>query len=149
MPLTPVSQASKLNKGNESVFAQMLSHRLYRKAVIPNQKFIVIVRGKAFSVSTLIPGSVSPGLFVQPLGNVHMRLVPWKITDKAQHQMPALASPSCQLVFPLDGFPIKNAFLWLKLCPGNVHIEKGNILADFQVPRTGRISHKRIAERFL
>ena len=27
--------------------------------------------------------------------------------------------------------------------------QKGNILADFQVPRTGRISHKRIAERFL
>ena len=27
--------------------------------------------------------------------------------------------------------------------------QKGNILADFQVPRTGRISHKRIAERIL
>ena len=59
---TPCVLCSKLNKRDQTIFSQMLSHGLHGTAVIPDQKFIVIIRGKAPPVSPFIPVSVSAGL---------------------------------------------------------------------------------------
>ena len=146
MPLSPVSKASKLNITDQPILPQVLSKCLYCLLMTRNDRRIVIIRSKAFPISSSIPLTGFSTFFVQPFRYVHMLFLSRNITDESQYQMLPLAFPSCELIFFLDGLPVINTLLRFQFCPGNVHIQKRNVFRNFIIPCISRISHKRIPE---
>ena len=55
MPLSPVSKASKLNITDQPILPQVLSKCLYCLLMTRNDRRIVIIRSKAFPISSSIP----------------------------------------------------------------------------------------------
>ena len=78
-----------------------------------------------------------------------MALLPRNIADKTQDKMLPFLSPARKLIFLLDRRPVIDALLRLQLRPGNVHIQKLNVVRYLFSPRRRCIAHQRIAEYLL
>ena len=78
-----------------------------------------------------------------------MALLPRNVTDKTQDEMLPLLSPARYLIFLLNRRPVVDALLRLQFRPGNVHIQKLNVVRYLFSPRGRCIAHQRIAEYLL
>ena len=111
-----------------------------------DNRLIPVIRSKSFSIFAVIPLSGFSAFFIQPLRNIHMGFRSRKITEKSQNQVFSFFFPPCNLIFLFDRCPGIDPFLRFQFSPGDIYIQKRNILCDFFVPCIFRIAHQRIPE---
>ena len=145
VPFAPVAQTAQLYVRHKPVAAQPVSQRLHRPGVPADHPFVLIPGRAAFAVFRVVV--LPAALFIQPVGDIPVRLLPRHIADKAQHHMLSLCPPAVQLVFRRHGFPVKHAGLRLPLPPGDVQIHQRHIVGQLFAVRIGGKAHQRIAER--